>query len=317
MKVGFVVPHVGPGSSPEAIDRMCERAEALGAHSLWVVDHVVLPFNRRTKYPYVFTRDGFAPSDTAWWDPFSVLTYIAARTTRVQLGTGVIVLPYRHPLWTAKAIATADVLSRGRILFGIGVGWMEDEFTALQLNTFHQRGKVADEQLEIFERAWRDQHVSYDGQFYKFHDVSVTPKPVQKPGPPIVVGGNTEAALRRTIRYAQGWHALSLLPDELQTLNGRLQGMARDAGRSEAIPVSMLIAVRLTKEPVDLKSLDDDDRRSALSGTPEQVVAQLRAYEQAGLQHLMTFASTEESILANDPVAGAEVFLQEVAPQLR
>jgi probable F420-dependent oxidoreductase len=296
---------------------MCKRAEALGADSLWVVDHVVLPFNRQTKYPYVFTRDAFAPSDTPWWDPFSVLNYIAAGTSRVQLGTGVIVLPYRHPLWTAKAIATADVLSRGRILFGVGVGWMEDEFNALQLGTFHQRGRVADEQLEVFQRAWQDDHVSYEGEFYRFHDVSVTPKPVQKPGPPIVIGGNTDAALRRTVKYAQGWHGLSLLPDELKALDRRLQTMAKDAGRRDRIPVSMLIGVRLTKEPVDLAALDDDDRRSAVSGTPEQVVAQLKAYGDAGLEHLMTFASTEESILSGDPVGGADVFLREVAPQLR
>jgi alkanesulfonate monooxygenase SsuD/methylene tetrahydromethanopterin reductase-like flavin-dependent oxidoreductase (luciferase family) len=194
---------------------------------------------------------------------------------------------------------------------------MEDEFNALQLGTFHQRGRVTDEQLEVFQRAWQDEHVSYAGEFYRFHDVSVTPKPVQKPGPPIVVGGNTDAALRRTVRYAQGWHGLSLLPDELRLVGGRLQEMAREAGRSEPIPVSMLIGVRLTNEPVELGMLDEDDRRSSVSGTPEQVVEQLRAYQRAGLEHLMTFASTEESILANDPVSGAETFLREVAPHLR
>jgi alkanesulfonate monooxygenase SsuD/methylene tetrahydromethanopterin reductase-like flavin-dependent oxidoreductase (luciferase family) len=134
MKIGFFAPHVGEGSTTAGIDRACALVDELGADSIWAVDHIAFPYGFKAVYPYATHQFGESPDKPLeWWDCLSVLSYLAARTERVQIATGVLILPYRHPVATAKAIATIDVLSGGRVLFGAGVGWLEDEFEALQL----------------------------------------------------------------------------------------------------------------------------------------------------------------------------------------
>ena len=216
MRIGFFAPHVGPGSSRSALARACDVADELGADTLWSVDHIAFPYGFRAVYPYATHEFGESPDKPLeWWDCLSVLTFLAARTERVRIGTGVLVLPYRHPVATAKAIATIDVLSGGRVLFGVGVGWLRDEFDALQLEAFDHRGAVTDEQLQIFKALWTTERPSFDGRFYRFPEISVTPRPEQRPHPPILVGGNSRPALRRTVQYGDGWHALMLLPSEM------------------------------------------------------------------------------------------------------
>jgi probable F420-dependent oxidoreductase len=209
----------------------------------------------------------------------------------VKLGTGVLVLPYRHPVATAKAIATIDVLSGGRVLFGIGVGWLFDEFAALELKPFDDRGAVTDEQLQIFKALWTQERPSFDGRFYRFPEISVTPLPAQRPHPPILVGGNSRPALRRTVAYGDGWHALMLLPRDGRAQ--RLQAMAADAGgptRSRLDP---------RRHPPDQGRLRSAvrrlHRRQSMTGTVEQVVDQLVAYRDAGVEEIHTLVSTDDA----------------------
>jgi probable F420-dependent oxidoreductase len=217
MDVGIIVPHVGRDNvSKRSIDAMCVVAEELGADALWFGDHVAFPYNFTTPYPYG-TRSGFTPADPEqFWEAYSVMAYVAARTERVKLCTGVIILPYRHPLLTAKSVATIDMLSGGRVMFGAGVGWLEEEFQALGLDTFRQRGAVSDEQLEIIKRAWTGDRPSFAGKFYEFPEVSVTPRPFQQPHPPILIGGNGAVAFRRVVRFGDYWHSAMLLPEEVE-----------------------------------------------------------------------------------------------------
>ncbi len=243
-----------------------------------------------------------------------MLTFLAARTQRVQIGTGVLVLPYRHPVATAKAIATIDQLSGGRVLFGVGVGWLRDEFAALQLHPFDARGAVADEQLEIMKAVWTSERASFDGRFYVFPDISVTPKPAQRPHPPILVGGNSNPALRRTVRHGDGWHGLMLLPDEIVEHRARLHAIAREHDRTGDIPVSLLVGATLTKDASIYPRLDDAHRRQAMVGTVDQIVGQLVAYRDAGVQHVHTFVNTDTTIGLHDPVDGMDLFLREVWP---
>lgn len=314
MKIGFFAPHVGP-SSRDGIARACDVADELGADILWAVDHIAFPYGFRAVYPYATHEFGESPdSPLEWWDCLSVLSFLAARTERVQIGTGVLVLPYRHPVATAKAIATIDQLSGGRVLFGVGVGWLEDEFDALQLPPFEARGAVTDEQLQIMKAVWTDDRAAFDGRFYRFPEISVTPKPAQRPHPPILVGGNSPAALRRTVRFGDGWHALMLLPAEMIEHRERLTALAAGAGRSDEIPVSLLVGVQLTRDPAVYPALDDPHRRQAMVGTVEQVVDQLVAYRDAGVAHVHTFVSTDGTIGLSDPVDGMELFLREVWP---
>ena len=315
MKIGFFAPHLGPGASTDAIDRTCAIADELGADTLWAVDHIAFPYGFRAVYPYATHEFGESPDrPLEWWDCLSVLTYLAARTERVRVGTGVLVLPYRHPVATAKAIATVDVLSRGRVLFGVGVGWLHDEFEALQLHPFEDRGAVVDEQLEIMKAVWTGERPSYDGRFYRFPEISVTPKPHQRPHPPILVGGNSPPALRRTVRYGDAWHGLMLLPSEMAEHRARLHTMAAEAGRTGEIPVSLLVAAVLTKDASIYPALDDPHRRQAMVGTVEQVVDQLVAYRDAGVEEVHTVVSADPTIGSGDQVDAMELFLREVWP---
>jgi probable F420-dependent oxidoreductase len=314
VQIGFFAPHVGP-SSRDGIARACAVADELGADILWAVDHIAFPYGFKAVYPYATHEFGESPDrPLEWWDCLTVLTYLAARTERVRIGTGVLVLPYRHPVTTAKAIATVDQLSGGRVLFGVGVGWLRDEFEALQLAPFDDRGAVTDEQLAIMKAVWTSERASFAGRFYDFPELSVTPKPAQHPHPPILVGGNSVPALRRTVNIGDGWHALMLLPEEMVEHRERLRAMARDAGRDGDIPVSLLVGTTLTKDPSILRGLDAAHRRQAMVGTVEQVVEQLVAYRDAGVAHVHTFVGTDDTIGLHDPVDGMELFLREVWP---
>jgi probable F420-dependent oxidoreductase len=211
-------------------------------------------------------------------------------------------------------VATIDQLSGGRVLVGVGVGWLEDEFEALQLLPFPDRGAVTDEQLQVMQAVWTHDRASFEGRFYRFPDISVTPKPQQRPHPPILVGGNSPAALRRTVRFGDGWHGLMLLPSEMAAHRGRLMKMAADAGRSGDIPVSLLVGVSMTKDASVYPALDDPHRRQSMVGTVDQIVDQLVAYRDAGVEHVHTFVTTDDTIGRHDPVDGMELFLREVWP---
>jgi probable F420-dependent oxidoreductase len=317
MKIGFFAPHVGP-SSRDGIARACDIADELGADILWAVDHIAFPYGFKAVYPYATHEFGESPDQPLeWWDCLSVLQFLAARTERVQVGTGVLVLPYRHPVATAKAVATIDQLSGGRVLFGVGVGWLRDEFEALQLHPFDDRGAVSDEQLQIMKAVWTDQRASFSGRFYDFPEISVTPKPAQRPHPPILVGGNSKPALRRTVQHGDGWHALMLLPEEMVEHHERLQALAQDAGRTEDIPISLLVGATITKDASIYPKLDAAHRRQAMVGTVDQIVEQLVAYRDAGVAHIHTFVSTDETVGLDNQVDGMELFLREVWPEFR
>ena len=318
MKFGTIVPMIGNLASTEAIDAVCAKAEAVGLDSLWVVDHIMLPHSIGAKYPYNLTGEWMLGTGS-WWDAFSVMSYVAARTETVRLGTGVIVLPYRHPANTAKIVATIDQLSGGRVTFGLGVGWMEDEFRNLGLDSFHQRGALVDEQIAVFKELWSNDPASYDGRFYQIDRVSLTPRPVQQPHPPLLVGGNTDAALRRAALLCDGWFSISLRPQELLERRQFMTGVAEQNGRDgDGLDVQMLHGIVVTDDPDHRAGLADHERRQAITGTPEQVIEELNEFAEVGLTQIVTTARlpgrppTLESTLE-----GIEWVMTEIAPHVR
>jgi probable F420-dependent oxidoreductase len=186
---------------PEAAARLARAAEAAGFESLWVADHVVLPDPPMSQRP-------MAP-DMRLLDPLVMLTFYAAHTTRLRLATGVIVLPQRSPLVLAKQLASLDVLSNGRLMFGLGVGWCEPEFRALGV-PFEQRGRRGDDYLAAIRTIWTQEKPAYQGRFVTYAGVQAQPQPVQRPTPPIIVGGRTPAAFRRTVGQGHGWYGFGL-----------------------------------------------------------------------------------------------------------
>jgi probable F420-dependent oxidoreductase len=212
MKIGIASVGLGPFSAPDIMAHVARTAEQCGFESLWAPDHSAIPDGHQTKCPY--TPDGEIPGgpDAPLVEPLSALSFIAGLTSKIKLGTGVMILPQRHPLYVAKEVATLDLISAGRAILGIGSGWCAEEFTALGLD-FHQRGKRTDEALQALRALWRDDPSTFEGTHFRFQRIRSFPKPVQKGGVPIVVGGHSRAAARRAARYGDGFYPLTPIVD--------------------------------------------------------------------------------------------------------
>lgn len=204
MKIGLMFVNSGPFSRPELLAHLAVTAEKCGVESLWTVEHVVIPQGYQSPYPYA--KSGKIPGgeDVAIPDPLLPLGYIAAITSKVKLATGVMILPQRNPLYVAKEMATLDLLSHGRTILGIGSGWLKEEFDALGLD-FHARGARTDEAIKSLRALWSDNQSSFHGKHFDFGPVMSFPKPAQKSGVPIHVGGHSPAAARRAGRLGDGF----------------------------------------------------------------------------------------------------------------
>jgi probable F420-dependent oxidoreductase len=211
MQIGITLRNMGPQSRPETLVPCAEAADAAGLESLWITDHLAIP------------PDDAEGSGGRYTDPLTTLAYLAARTTRIRLGTGVLILPYRRPLPTAKAVATVQELSGGRLLLGVGVGWMEAEFLAVGADR-RRRGRDTDAALDLLHRCFAGGTVEAHGQPFLFD-----PRPLR---PPIYVGGAGEHALRRTVRFGDGWMPMSADPAKLAPAAARLRELAEGAGRT-------------------------------------------------------------------------------------
>src|SRR5439155_5118603 len=246
----------------------CREAESRGIASLWVSDHVVFP--RSTSGEYPGGRFPHAP-DTPYLEPVAVLAAAAMATERARLGASVFILGHRHPVVMAKMLTTIDALSNGRLICGVGVGWWKEELQILG-TPFHARGRQANEALRVFKELWTNDKPSFEGEFFRFSDVGFAPKPVQKPHPPIWVGGDSPGAFRRVVTLGDGWHATSKTPAELKEALGRLRAVADKAGRAfETIELSIRFALR----------------DELLAQGTQAVVDLLAEYKRLGLRHIV------------------------------
>jgi probable F420-dependent oxidoreductase len=252
MKLGITFANSGKFSRPELFAQLASDCEALGFESIWTVEHVVIP---QPHMPYPGSNDGQMPGgdQVPIPDPLIPLAYAAAITSRLKLSTGVIILPQRHPLYLAKQLATLDLLSNGRIMVGIGSGWMKEEFDSVQI-PFNVRGARTDESIKAMRTLWSDPVASFHGRHFRFHDVKSYPKPVQKNGIPIHVGGHSIAAARRAGRYGDGFFPTLTNPERLLELFAVVRGEAKKAGRQpDQIEFSAMAAPR----PDAVKALRD------------------------------------------------------------
>ncbi len=235
---------IGVNADPQADDyiRVAQKAEELGYHSLWLGDHIVIPEKIEAAYPY--SADGAAgfPRRAPFPDPFVLLGGLALATSRILLGTSVIVIPYRNPLAVAKAVTTVDLLSHGRFQFGVGVGWLKEEFDALG-EDFTRRARQTREYLHIMKAVWRAEPASFSGEFLTFSDIHNVPLPVQKPHPPIIFGGESLPALKRVADLGDGWQPGTASLKVLSKSVPQLQALMTERGRDYAdLSVSALSA---------------------------------------------------------------------------
>ena len=313
MQFGVPLPTFRKVASPDAIRRVAQRAEQLGFDGVWVSDHIVIPEAEADP----FARGFGDPTGigSLIYEPLTVLAFAAGCTSRIRLGTTVIVVPYRNPLVTAKMLSTLDVLSGGRVTAGMAVGWMEKEFNALGV-PFQDRGALTDEYIAAIRVLWTQEKPEFHGKHVRFENISFEPKPVQKPNIPIWIGGNSKSAIRRAVALGDGWNPTRARVEDIEMGVAYLKDLCGEQGRD---PRSLTIAARL---PV--KFFNDPGvappRRPLLGGT-QKIIDEIYKYRDAGVDYMIldTFYSapelaeeTEDSILAT-----MESFATDVMPKFR
>ena len=273
MKLGICIPHYG---RPIEVDRMLSvvrQAEESGLDSVWVTDHVIVP------------RDVDVIYREQMLDPLAVLPWLAGVTERISLGTSVIILPYRSPIPVAKLLASVDVLSGGRLIVGAAIGWMEGEFAALGV-PFKERVSRSEEALELFRTLWTQERPELTTKRHSLTDLQVSPMPLQKPRPPIWIGGGSEGAFRRVARLGDGWHATAATPEVFRQGKQAVTKFWKEAGREGEPEWSMRIPVfveGIHQWAVDQKLLRG---RHTVRGTAKQIMGQLAEYQRLGVSHM-------------------------------
>lgn len=232
MHIGVIIPNAGPKCSPQNIVTVARWAEELGYHSLWVTDHVALPIACESHYPYRAHGRWDYPPDTYWLDPLLALGWAGAVAPSLQLGTSVLVAPLRHPVLLAKQLATLDFLSGGRVILGIGAGWMAEEFATMGVS-YADRGRRVDEMVAVLRAAWSGTTVDFQGEFYQLGGFQMHPRPAQATIP-IIWGGHSNATLRRVARLGDGWHPTQITLEQLAAGMARLRDYCTETGRDFA-----------------------------------------------------------------------------------
>jgi probable F420-dependent oxidoreductase len=318
MQYGFTLPGRGPFATPEALSTLARHGEALGYHTLHTGDHIVVPRHIASRYPYTDTGEFPGSASGEAKEQLTVLAFLAGQTHSIRLVTSVLIVPHRHPLVAAKALATLDVLSKGRLVVGVGVGWMREEFAALGLPPFEARGVVTDEYIRAFKELWSSDNPTFEGQYCRFADIDFLPKPVQKPHPPIWVGGESRRAIRRTVQLANGWYPIGSNPQfpmgdvtQLKAGLDRLASYAEAAGRNVA-EIDIIYRSH-TFELHDRSS--PAGARPLLTGNADAVAADIRQYAALGVTHLVVdFARLSSSL--EDMRRRMEAFATHVWPQV-
>jgi probable F420-dependent oxidoreductase len=271
---GIALPNYGPLAVPETLVRLARLAEDLGVDSIWLSDHLVAPVGVASVYPYDRRPDP-KPGDMGvieeFYEPLSTLAFLAGTTSRVRLGISAYVMPYRNPVVTAKQVATVDRLSNGRLILGIGVGWLAEEFAALDV-PFERRGLRTDEYVAVCKALWTGGEASFDGETYKLPPVRTGPRPMQIPHPPLWIAGNSKRGLERAARIGDGWHGIDLSPDELRPLAGQAKGLA--GGKPFTISIRKGV-------------LPGGPAGHALYGDRDAIQRDLDTYRAAGLDYLI------------------------------
>jgi probable F420-dependent oxidoreductase len=286
MDFGLHLPASSATVTAEDLVRFAQQAEALGFYCLTVADHVIVPKNISVPYPY--TVDGKYPGTGYHFETLMTMGFLAGATKRIRFATSVMIAPYRNPIITAKMLSSLDVLSNGRVIVGLGVGWMKEEFDNLQAPPYEERGKVTDEYIKAFRELWASDNPSFKGKYCNFSNVVFLPKPVQKPTIPIWIGGHSKQALRRAGQLGDGWHPIGgvptipLEPEDVTADLSMLRGYAEEAGRDPK-----KIRVALKGSLFDRERQIAPGKRRRFIGTAEEIASDIRDYCAVGVDTMI------------------------------
>ncbi len=302
MEWGVTLPHLGHIATRDALIEFSTAVDDLGFNSGWASDHVCWPAELVSQYPYSDDGSFPAPPKTGWLDPIGTLQFVAAVTQNLRLGFSVLILPYRPPVETAKRLVTIDVLSGGRLILGVGVGWMREEAEVLGM-PWDRRGKRSDEQLEVFRTLFSEDDPSYDGEFYSFPSVGFEPKPVQRPVP-VWVGGNSAAAYRRVAQFGHGFHAAFETLDDVASGWAAVGEQCDAAGRDLS---EITLSLRYYLDPAEVMK-----PAVSVAGSTEKMIDSVGGVAETGVTHLVL------DPVARGGVAGRldalRAFMSDVAP---
>ncbi len=306
MNFGIALPNIGPAAEPETIFGLADAVEEFGLGSVWTGDHLAFPKNPRLPYPYARGGPGFIDPSSKVLDPLTVMAAVIGRTKRIKVGVSVLILPYRHPLVTAKQLGSMQVLSGGRVILGVGVGWIPEEFEALDVD-FRKRGAMTDEQMRYFRAVWEHDDAEFEGAHYHIKDMSLFPRPEQTI--PQWVGGNTTFAMRRAARLGDGLNLIDATPEELTGQIERFKRICDEEGRDPAtVTLSIRQSLRLTEKP-----LAADERRLPITGNVEQVIEELRSYKALGIEDVAIGIRPRGADLSRQ-LEVTEIIAKEIAP---
>src|SRR5918992_586645 len=286
MQFGLHLPASTAGVTSQDLIRFAQNAEALGFYCITIADHVVVP--KTISIPYPYTVDGKYPGSGYHLETLMTMGFLAGATQRIRFVTSVMIAPYRNPIITAKMLASLDVLSQGRVIAGIGVGWLKEEFDNLQAPSFAARGKVTDEYIRAFRELWTQDNPSFTGEYCKFRDITFLPKPVQRPAIPIWIGGHSQQAIRRAARLGDGWHPIGgvptipLEPEDLAKDMSILREYAEKAGRDPK-----KIRVALKGSLFDREKQIAPGKRRRFIGSAEEVASDIRDYRAVGVDTMI------------------------------
>src|SRR5215470_6529211 len=278
MRFGFALPQVGSEAGPEALVMVAKRAEGLGFDSLWVLDRILWPLNPRAPYPL---GDGSLPVQyKSVLDPLETLTFAAAHTGRIALGTAVLNLPWYNPVLLARRLTTLDILSAGRLRVGFGIGWSPDEYEAAGV-TWEERGKRADELIKALRKIWTTDPVEFQGKYYRIPKSVIGPKPVQKPHPPIYMAAFTPSAMKRVATEANGWFPVGIPLSRVGPMFEGIKGMAKEPGRDpSALDLIVRANVEIHNTPIQ------KDRRD-FTGTLQQIAEDVTTTQKLGAAEML------------------------------
>ena len=311
MDFGLHLPASSANVKAEELVRFAQQAETLGFYCLTVADHVIVP--RDISVPYPYTVDGKYPGTGYHLETLATMAFLAGATKRIRFATSVMILPYRNPVVTAKMLASLDVLSGGRVIVGAGVGWMKEEFENIRTEPYEERGKVTDEYIAAFRELWTSDNPSFSGKYCSFSNIVFLPKPVQKAGIPIWIGGHSKQAIRRAARLGDGWHPIGgvptipLEPDDVRKDFAMLADFARQAGRD---PQKIRVALKGSLFDREKKI---DGRRRRFMGSAEEIAGDIRDYSAAGVD-TMIFDVRRPSI--SETLERMEWMAKEVFPKV-
>lgn len=291
MKIGFALPNIGRVATAEAVTKVARRAEELGYESLWTIERLLWPVKPQTPYPV--TPDGSLPEPYKYiLDPLDALTYAAALTKKITLGTSVLDIPYHNPVTLARRLTAIDVLSNGRLRLGLGLGWSKDEMDATGAD-LKNRGAMADEFLKVLKAIWTTDPAEFQGKFYKIPKSYISLKPVQKPHPPIYMAAFAPAAMKRLATMTDGWNPVAVPAAGMAQMFAGIRQMAKDAGRD---PESLAMVVRANLYIVEQPQPKE---RMIFSGTIEQIKEDAIACRDIGANELFfdpTFSPGAQSL---------------------